>query len=204
MKDTAVTNSTPTSGLTYADLIQIVELLRQSEQFSSFKLKTPELELEVLREGAAMPSTAGQHSLAAAHLPAASAAVAAVAAPAARSDADGAAAPSHSTASEGSPINAPESASAPAPAAAAAASDRTLRAVTSPMVGTFYAAPEPGAAPFVQPGQSVRTGDVLCIIEVMKLMNTLRAEFDGIVREIAVRDAQAVEYGELLMQVEPA
>ena len=77
-------------------------------------------------------------------------------------------------------------------------------AVKSPMVGTFYAAPEPGVAPFVQPGQSVRVGDVLCIIEVMKLMNTLRAEFDGTVREVAVRDAHPVEYGQVLMQVEPA
>ncbi|MFM8766986.1 MAG: hypothetical protein ACKOD9_04175, partial [Rubrivivax sp.] len=56
-----MTSSTPTSGLTYADLIQIVELLRQSEQFSSFRLKTPELELEVLREGAAIPDTRRPH-----------------------------------------------------------------------------------------------------------------------------------------------
>jgi len=171
-----VTSSTPTSGLTYADLIQIVELLRQSEQFSSFKLKTPELELEVLREGAVMPGTAGAHRLAAPPLPATPAAVAAVAAPTA-------------TATE-QPLT--------------AATVSGWRAVTSPMVGTFYAGPGPGAAPFVQPGQAVRAGDVLCIIEVMKLMNTLQAEFDGTVREIAVRDAQVVEYGQLLMQVEPA
>ena len=98
----------------------------------------------------------------------------------------------------------PEATAAAAPAAPPVQAESAGHAVKSPMVGTFYAAPEPGAAPFVQPGQSVRVGDVLCIIEVMKLMNTLRAEFDGTVREVAVRDAHPVEYGQVLMQVEPA
>jgi len=169
-----VTSSTPAPGLSYADLIQIVELLRQSEQFSSFRLKTPELELEVLREGARVPSAIGEQRPATAPLPAAP-----LAAP-----------------------PAPVKSQAEQPVAAVAASP--WRPITSPMVGTFYAAPEPGAAPFVQPGQAVRAGDALCVIEVMKLMNTLHAEFDGTVREIAVRDAQVVEYGQLLMQVEPA
>lgn len=183
IQDGTVTSSTPNSGLTYADLIQIVELLRQSEQFSSFRLKTPELELEVLREGAPLPSTMGKHGPAAASLPA----------------------PTPAAAVEAAPMPGPPAPTTmPAEQPGATVRPSNWQPVTSPMVGTFYAAPEPGAAPFVRPGQAVRAGDVLCIIEVMKLMNTLRAEFDGTVREIAVRDAQAVEYGQVLMQVEPA
>ncbi len=183
-----MTSATPTSGLTYADLIQIVELLRQSEQFSSFRLKTPELELEVLREGAAVPRTPGEPIPSAPPLPSA------------------ASVPATNVTATSAPTNLPAHASAASAAEApvAAAPAGPWRPVKSPMVGTFYAAPEPGAAPFVQPGQSVRVGDVLCIIEVMKLMNTLRAEFDGTVREVAVRDAHPVEYGQVLMQVEPA
>lgn len=190
-----MTSATPTSGLTYADLIQIVELLRQSEQFSSFRLKTPELELEVLREGASVPRAPGEPTPSAPPLP------------------DAASLPAKVTTTNtpaSAPTNQPTNPPAHARAASAAeppvaaASAGAWRPVKSPMVGTFYAAPEPGAAPFVQPGQTVRAGDVLCIIEVMKLMNTLRAEFDGTVREIAVRDAQPVEYGQVLMQVDPA
>jgi acetyl-CoA carboxylase biotin carboxyl carrier protein len=188
IQDRTVTSATPTSGLTYADLIQIVELLRQSEQFSSFRLKTPELELEVLREGAPVPRTPGEPTPSAAPLPSA------------------ASVPATNVTATSAPPNLPAYASAASAAEApvAATPAGPWRPVKSPMVGTFYAAPEPGAAPFVQPGQSVRVGDVLCIIEVMKLMNTLRAEFDGTVREVAVRDAHPVEYGQVLMQVEPA
>ncbi len=189
-----MTSATPTSGLTYADLIQIVELLRQSEQFSSFRLKTPELELEVLREGASVPRTPGEPIPSAPPLPSA------------------ASVPATNVTATSAPPNLPAHASAASATSAASAAEAPvaatpagpLRPVKSPMVGTFYAAPEPGVAPFVQPGQSVRVGDVLCIIEVMKLMNTLRAEFDGTVREVAVRDAHPVEYGQVLMQVEPA
>ena len=180
--------------MNYADLIQIVELLRQSEQFSSFKLKTPELELEVQR-GTATVETPSQ-----AAGPVAAPTAAALANPAPGNSAAGAAQPSPGPAHAAPSPQEPE----PARVQLEPATPSTWRPVKSPMVGTFYAAPEPGAAPFVQPGQAVRAGDVLCIIEVMKLMNTLRAEFDGTVREIAVRDAQPLEYGQLLMQVEPA
>jgi acetyl-CoA carboxylase biotin carboxyl carrier protein len=175
--------------MNYADLIQIVELLRQSEQFSSFKLKTPDLELEVQRGHAA--AEPGPQTPAAA--PAAAPAPVPVPPPP----------PSPGASAPNAPVPAAATA-APAQAPTPAQATDTLRQVTSPMVGTFYAAPEPGAAPFVQVGQTVRAGDVLCIIEVMKLMNTLRAEFDGTVREIAVKDAQPVEYGQVLMQVQPA
>ena len=74
--------------------------------------------------------------------------------------------------------------------------------VTSPMVGTFYISPSPGAEPFVQIGSKVKTGDVLCIIEAMKIMNELPSEVGGIVKEILVKDNQTVEYGQVLMNIE--
>lgn len=74
--------------------------------------------------------------------------------------------------------------------------------VTSPMVGTFYNAPSPGAEPFVQIGSKVSTGDVLCIIEAMKIMNELPSEVNGTVKEILVKDNQTIEYGQVLMRIE--
>lgn len=86
--------------------------------------------------------------------------------------------------------------------AGAASSPRAVK-VTSPMVGTFYCAPEPGAAPFVQRGQKVEADTTLCIVEVMKLMNTITAGHAGVVADILVQDGQPVEYGQLLMVIEP-
>jgi oxaloacetate decarboxylase alpha subunit len=75
--------------------------------------------------------------------------------------------------------------------------------VESPMVGTFYRAPHPGAPPFVEEGEPVGAGQTLCILEAMKLMNEVKAEIDGIVRTIHVDNAQAVEFGQLLFELEP-
>ena len=75
--------------------------------------------------------------------------------------------------------------------------------IESPMVGTFYRAPEPGAAPFVEIGDPVASGQTLCILEAMKLMNEVKAEAEGIVRAIHVENAQAVEFGQLLFELEP-
>ena len=75
-------------------------------------------------------------------------------------------------------------------------------AVTSPMVGTVYLAPEPGAAPFVKPGDTVSVGDTLLIIEAMKVMNPIRAPHAGTVKQVVAKDAQPVEYGDVLMVVE--
>jgi acetyl-CoA carboxylase biotin carboxyl carrier protein len=71
------------------------------------------------------------------------------------------------------------------------------------MVGTFYRAPEPGAAPFVEEGDAVGPGQTLCILEAMKLMNEVKAEIEGIVRTIHVQNAQPVEFGQLLFELEP-
>ena len=74
--------------------------------------------------------------------------------------------------------------------------------ITSPMVGTFYVASSPGAKPFVEVGSTVSTGQVVCIIEAMKLMNEIEAEVSGKVTQICVKDGEAVEYGLFLMYVE--
>ena len=74
--------------------------------------------------------------------------------------------------------------------------------LTSPMVGTFYSAPSPDADPFVKVGQTVKEGDVVCIVEAMKLMNEIEAEFAGKVVEICVEDGQPVEFGQVLMYIE--
>lgn len=74
--------------------------------------------------------------------------------------------------------------------------------ITSPMVGTFYKAPSPDASPFVTVGDMVATGQVVCIIEAMKMMNEIEAEVSGRVVEVCVADGQSVEYGQVLMYVE--
>jgi acetyl-CoA carboxylase biotin carboxyl carrier protein len=91
---------------------------------------------------------------------------------------------------------------APAPAAAEAPGSRLLE-VKSPMVGTFYRAPEPGAEPYAKVGSRVTVGQTLCIIEAMKIMNELESEVAGVVREILVEDAQPVEFGQTLFRVDP-
>jgi acetyl-CoA carboxylase biotin carboxyl carrier protein len=73
--------------------------------------------------------------------------------------------------------------------------------VKSPIVGTFYRAPEPGAPPFVETGAHVKKGQVLCIIEAMKLMNEIECDYDGEVVAVYVENAQAVQYGERLFAV---
>ncbi len=75
--------------------------------------------------------------------------------------------------------------------------------VTAPMVGTFYSAPAPGETDFVQVGQRVNKGQTLCIIEAMKLMNEIEAEAAGVVREILVSNGQPVEFGQVLMRLDP-
>jgi oxaloacetate decarboxylase (Na+ extruding) subunit alpha len=82
-------------------------------------------------------------------------------------------------------------------------SSNGLVRVEAPMVGTFYRAPQPGAPPFVEEGQAVGAGQTLCILEAMKLMNEVKADIDGIVRSIHVENAEPVEFGQLLFELEP-
>ncbi len=98
-----------------------------------------------------------------------------------------------------------ESMAAPAPVAerAPAAEAGDLHIVKSPIVGTFYEAPSPGAEPFVKPGDQVSTGQVLCIIEAMKLMNEIESDVAGEVVRIYVESGQPVEYGQPLFAIRP-
>ena len=106
-------------------------------------------------------------------------------------------------------LAAPAPAPAPvaAPAAAAPAEPvkpaSTLLEVKSPMVGTFYAKPEPGANPYASVGTRVSKGQILCIIEAMKIMNEIECEVAGTVVEVGVQDSSAVEYGQVLFRVDP-
>lgn len=125
------------------------------------------------------------------------------------------AAPAPTVAEVGAGAAAPPAAS-PAPSAAPASTEAVPSGdgaggvpshwveVKSPMVGTFYRAPSPGADPFTEVGARVTPGEALCIIEAMKLMNELEAEITGTVREILVENGEPVEYGQVLFRVEPA
>lgn len=75
--------------------------------------------------------------------------------------------------------------------------------IKSPMVGTFYAQPEPGSDPYVRVGSRIKPGQPVCIIEAMKIMNPIDAEISGVVEEICVQDAQPVEFGQVLFRVDP-
>jgi acetyl-CoA carboxylase biotin carboxyl carrier protein len=90
-----------------------------------------------------------------------------------------------------------------APVLAPANEDIDLAIVKSPIVGTFYRQSEPGAKPFADVGQAVKKGQVLCIIEAMKLMNEINAECDGEIVKVYVENGQAVQYGERLFDIKP-
>lgn len=96
------------------------------------------------------------------------------------------------------PAAAPAVAAEPAAAPVAAEDTRTIN---SPMVGTFYRAPSPGAKPFADVGQKVKAGDTVCIIEAMKLLNEIETEYDGIIKEILVENGQPVEFGQPLFVI---
>lgn len=95
---------------------------------------------------------------------------------------------------------APATATAVAPTAPAPAQEAGTP-IKSPMVGTYYAASAPGAAPYVTVGASVKKGQTLCIIEAMKLLNEIEAECDGVVKQILVDNAEPVEYGQVLFVI---
>ena len=86
----------------------------------------------------------------------------------------------------------------------AASEDVDLAIIKSPIVGTFYRAPDPESKPFAEVGQMVKTGQTLCIIEAMKLMNEINAECDGEVVKVYVENGRAVQYGERLFAIRPA
>jgi acetyl-CoA carboxylase biotin carboxyl carrier protein len=111
--------------------------------------------------------------------------------------------------------SAPVVTTAPGPRAAVAAaptkletatetSDGNISYITSPFVGTFYRAPNPDAAPFVDEGSKIKKGQVICIVEAMKLMNEIEAEVEGVIVQMLVQNGQPVEYGEPLFKIRQA
>ena len=148
--------------LTYDDLVQIVELIRTTSQFSEFRLKVGDIEVSLKRaNGAACPAPMPQET----------------------------------------PVR--EEAPAVRRGERQVSFSENLHLVRSPMVGTFYRAPAPGQPPFVEVGQSVEPDSILCVIEVMKLMNSIEAGVRGTVRQVVVENAAAVEAGEVLVAIEP-
>ena len=91
---------------------------------------------------------------------------------------------------------------APPPTSAAPEAEEEGFEVAAPMVGTFYAAASPGAAPYVQVGDRINEGDTLCIIEAMKMMNQIEAETSGIIKSIRVQNGEPVEYGQTLFVID--
>ena len=104
--------------------------------------------------------------------------------------------PGRLTPSDGIPAVAEEPAKAEAP-------KTKLLEVKSPMVGTFYSAPEPGAKPYVAAGSRVSKGQIVCIIEAMKIMNEIESEYAGVVEEVVAQNGHPVEYGEVLYRINP-
>ncbi len=103
------------------------------------------------------------------------------------------------------PVAAAPAAAAPSPAVAAAAAAAPVHSghvVKSPMVGTFYRSPAPGAKSFVEVGSSIKVGDTLCIVEAMKMMNQIQADKAGVIKEILVESGQPVEFDEPLFIIE--
>jgi acetyl-CoA carboxylase biotin carboxyl carrier protein len=97
------------------------------------------------------------------------------------------------------PVRVPASASVLAPTPAATSAEIPGHVVKSPMVGTFYRSPSPGAKPFVEVGDTVKSGDIICIVEAMKLLNEIECDKDGVISAILVENGQPVEYGEPLV-----
>ena len=144
--------------LTYEDLVQIVELVKSTSQFSEFRLKVGDIEVSLKRangEARPLPATVQRST-------------------------------------EQKPASREK-----------VSVSENLHAVKAPMVGTFYRSPAPGEPPFVEVGREVEPGTIVGIIEVMKLMNSIEAGVRGVVKEIVVPNATAVEYGEALMGIEP-
>ena len=159
--------------LTYDDLLRIVELIKSSEQFSEFRLKVGDIEVELRRRGAADTQTLSVPL---------------------------AVAPRVQTvpvASRAEPARAPDEPRAPA------TQPEGSIVISSPMVGTFYRASEPGAPPFVDVGQTVEPETTVCIVEVMKLMSSIPAGVHGTIVQVLVDDAAPVEAGQPLIVLQP-
>ena len=166
--------------LSFEQIKELVELVAR-HRLGGLELERSGFKLSISAQPAADGAAPGDASLAAAR---AAAAPGSAAAPAA---APAPAAPSP----------------APPPAALPGGPPAGSHVLTSPIVGTFYAAPAPDAEPFVRVGDRVREGQVLCIVEAMKLMNEIESDTDGTIVEVYPRNAQPVEFGEPLFAIRP-
>jgi acetyl-CoA carboxylase biotin carboxyl carrier protein len=169
--------------LTYQDLLDIVELIKSSAQFSEFHLKVGDIEVDLRRrrDAGTAPRPAAELSLP----------------PLQRSNGanDGGAMPVE-------PVD-PAAPAARSPTESPQDWPQGSVVLRSPMVGTFYRAAGPGAPAFVEVGQDVSPDTTVCIIEVMKLMNSIPAGTGGVVTHILIEDAHAVEYGQPLIVLRP-
>jgi len=163
--------------LSYEELLQIVKVFELSSEFSELHLKYGDVEVDLRKHGAAPDSTSAQAIAANVPVPTA---------------------PAHATAllggKEPTKVYAAPSVPVFPPGACV---------VKSPMVGIFYCAPEPGATPFVNVGQRATADMTVCIIEVMKLMNSVQAGSSGVVTHVLVKDGEAVEFGQALVVIDP-
>jgi acetyl-CoA carboxylase biotin carboxyl carrier protein len=159
------------------ELKELIDFLIEKD-ISEFELERGDVKVRIKR-GGETAATVITHAVPMAHMP--------MAAPPAPSNQPAAA------------YSAPASPSVAPPAAA----EEELHTVKSPIVGTFYEAPGPGALPFVKPGDQVAAGQVLCIIEAMKLMNEIEADASGEVVKVLVNNGQPVEYGQPLFAIRP-
>jgi acetyl-CoA carboxylase biotin carboxyl carrier protein len=194
--------------MTYQDLLQIVELIKSSSHFGEFHLKTGDLEVDLKRgaDGSAhtLPTSAASQAVEVPHQvgPAANAS-----ARAASEEQTPVTSQRHGHVGGGEIVvepTAPARGLAPTGAhAPPVAYPPGAVLVKSPMVGSFYRAAEPGARPFAEVGQRVEADTTVCIIEVMKLMNSITAGRNGVVTHILVGDGDPVEYGQVLMVVDP-
>ena len=100
-------------------------------------------------------------------------------------------------------LAAPEAASTTADVPKVEAAKSKYLEVKSPMVGTYYGSPEPGAKQYISVGDRISKGQILCIIEAMKIMNEIESEFDGVVKEVLAQNAHPVEYGQVLFRIDP-
>jgi acetyl-CoA carboxylase biotin carboxyl carrier protein len=162
--------------LDFEQLKQILDLVREHE-LSEFEIEQEGLRLRVRTDGARGPGTARVHS----------------------GHASTAILPQGGPVPALGPASAPENADVPS--ATEPESEIELAVLKSPIVGTFYRSPEPGAAAFVEIGSTVKKGQVLCIIEAMKLMNEIDSEYDGEVVSVYVESGQPVQYGERLFAI---
>lgn len=111
---------------------------------------------------------------------------------------------SYQAAAAPAPVPVPAAASVPPPAASPAAAPTAeipANAVKSPMVGTFYSAPSPSSPPFIEVGKHVKAGEVICIVEAMKMMNQIEADHSGVVEAILVKDGEPVEFDQPLVVI---